>query len=49
MLNRLKKCEVDLAGSIFNADRRYDGDKNLSANIQYGNASKYQAENKYEE
>jgi hypothetical protein len=26
MLNRLKKCGIDLAGSIFNADRGYDGE-----------------------
>lgn len=31
MLNRLKKCGVDLAGSIFNADRGYDGDKNFQS------------------
>ena len=27
----LKKCGVDLAGSIFNADRGYDGDKNFQS------------------
>lgn len=31
MLNRLKKCGVDLAGSIFNADRGYDGEKNFQS------------------
>ena len=31
MLNRLKKCGVDLVGSIFNADRGYDGDKNFQS------------------
>ena len=31
MLNRLKKCGVDLAGSIFNADRRYDGEDNYKS------------------
>jgi hypothetical protein len=31
MLNRLKKCGVDLAGSIFNADRGYDGNKNFQS------------------
>lgn len=27
----LKKCGVDLAGSIFNADSGYDGDKNFQS------------------
>jgi hypothetical protein len=31
MLNRLKKYGVDLAGSIFNADRGYDDDKNFQS------------------
>jgi hypothetical protein len=31
MLNRLKKWGVDLAGSIFNADRGYDGNKNFQS------------------
>ena len=31
MLNRLKKCGVNLAGSIFNADRGYDGEKNFQS------------------
>jgi hypothetical protein len=31
MLNRLKKCGVDLAGSIFNADRGYDNYKNFQS------------------
>ena len=31
MLNRSKKSGVDLAGSIFNADRGYDGDKNFQS------------------
>jgi hypothetical protein len=29
MLNRLKKYGVDLAGSIFNGDKGYDGERNL--------------------
>ena len=29
MLNRLKKYGVDLAGSIFNADKGYDGERNF--------------------
>jgi hypothetical protein len=57
MLNRLKKCGVDLAGSIFNADRGYDGNKNFQSvfgmnmlpNIkQRKNAkNKYSNKNKY--
>ncbi|MBV9667565.1 MAG: transposase [Nitrososphaeraceae archaeon] len=31
MLNRLKKCGVDLAGSILNGDRGYDGNKNFQS------------------
>jgi hypothetical protein len=29
--NMLKKCGVNLAGSIFNADRGYDGDKSFQS------------------
>jgi hypothetical protein len=31
MLNRLKKCGVDLAGLIFNADKGYDGERNFES------------------
>ena len=31
MLNRLKKYRLDFAGSIFNGDRGYDGDKNFQS------------------
>jgi hypothetical protein len=31
MLNRLKKYGVDLAGSIFNADKAYDGERNFES------------------
>ena len=31
MLNRLKKYGVDLAGSIFNADKGYDGERNFES------------------
>ena len=31
MLNRLKKYGVDLAGSIFNADKAYDGERNFKS------------------
>ncbi|MFZ0510858.1 MAG: hypothetical protein WAM14_04560 [Candidatus Nitrosopolaris sp.] len=33
MQNRLKKYEVDLAGSIFNADKWYDGERNFESLI----------------
>ena len=31
MLNRLKKYGVDLAGSIFNGDKGYDGERNFES------------------
>jgi hypothetical protein len=31
MLNRLKKYRVELAGSIFNADKTYDGERNFES------------------
>jgi hypothetical protein len=31
MLNRLKKYGVDLSGSIFNADKAYDGERNFQS------------------
>jgi hypothetical protein len=31
MLNRLKKYRLDLAGSIFNADKAYDGERNFES------------------
>jgi hypothetical protein len=31
MVNRLKKYGVDLAGSIFNADKGYDGERNFES------------------
>ena len=31
MLNRLKKYEINLAGSIFNAESGYDGEKNYKS------------------
>jgi hypothetical protein len=33
MLKRLKKCGIDLAGSIFNADKGYDGEDNYYRSI----------------
>jgi hypothetical protein len=33
MLNRLKKYGINLAGSIFNADSSYDGEKQLQVNL----------------
>ena len=44
MLNRLKKYGVDIAGSIFNADKAYDGERNLII-IWHMRASKYQTKN----
>jgi hypothetical protein len=33
MLNRLKKYGVDLAGSIFKAGKRYDGERNFESSF----------------